>query len=58
MDVIGPISPPKFKGHWFILDITDCFFKCAEAIPLKEVKTSDVIKFLKRQVIYHFGVPR
>ena len=30
----------------------------AEAIPLKEVKSSDVIKFVKNHVIYRFGVPR
>ena len=34
------------------------FSKWTEAIPLKEVKTSDVIKFIKHHVLYHFGVPR
>jgi len=57
MDVVGPISPPSSKGHRFILAITDYFSKRAEAIPLKEVKTSDVIKFIKYHVIYRFGVP-
>ena len=42
----------------FILTITDYFSKWAEAIPLREVKASDVIKFVKHHVIYHFGVPR
>ena len=58
MDVVGPISPPSSKGHRFILAITDYFSKWAEAIPLKEVKSSDVIKFVKHHVIYRFGVPR
>ena len=58
MDVIGPISPPSSKGHRFILAITDCFSKWAEAIPLREVKTFDVVKFVKHHVIYRFGVPR
>jgi len=58
MDVVGPISPPSSKGHQFILAITDYFSKWAEAIPLREVKASDVIKFVKHHVIYRFGVPR
>ena len=58
MDVIGPISPPSSKGQWFILAITDYFSKWTEAIPLREVKISDMIRFVKHHVIYHFGVPR
>jgi len=57
MDVISPISPPSSKRHRFILAITDYFFKWAEAIPLREVKTSDLIKFTKNHVVYCFGVP-
>ena len=58
MDVVCPISLPSSKGHRFILAITDYFSKWAETIPLREVKTSDVIKFVKHHVIYHFGIPR
>ena len=58
MDVVGPINPPSSKGHRFILTITNYFSKWAEAIPQKEVKTSDVIKFIKHHIIYHFGMPR
>jgi len=58
MDVVGPISPPSSKGYQFILAITDYFSKWTEAIPLREVKASDVIKFFKHYVIYCFGVPR
>ena len=47
MDVVGPISPPSSKGHWFILAITDYFSKWAKVIPLREVKASDMIKFVK-----------
>jgi len=57
MDVVGPINPLSSNGYRFILDITDYFSKWAEAIPLKKVKTSDVIKFIKHHVIYRFGVP-
>jgi len=58
MDMIGPVSPPSSKGHRFILTITDYFSKWAEVIPLREVKTSDMIKFIKHHVVYLFGVPR
>ena len=58
IDVIGPINPPTSKGHRFILTITEYFSKWAEAIPLKEVKATDVIQFIKHHVIYRFGVPR
>jgi len=58
MDVVGPISPPSSKGHRFILVITNYFSKWVEVIPLKEVKISDIIKFIKHLVIYRFGMPR
>jgi len=32
MDVIGPISPPSFKGPQFILAITDYFHKWVEVL--------------------------
>jgi len=56
MDVIGPISPPTSKGHRFILAITDYFSKLVEVVPLKEVKISNVIKFIKHHVLYRFDV--
>ncbi|KAJ6853187.1 uncharacterized protein M6B38_251600 [Iris pallida] len=58
MDIIGPIIPPFSRGHRFILAITDYFSKWAEAVPLAEVKTSNVISFLKHHVIYRFRLPR
>ena len=58
MDVTRPISPPTSKGYHFILTIMDYFSKWAKVIPLREVKTSDVIKFIKHHVVYRFGVPR
>ena len=58
MNVIGPISHPTSKVYQFIFAITDYFFKWGETIPLKEVQTSDVIKFVKHHMIYYFGMPR
>ena len=58
IDVIGLITPSSTKGHRFILAITDYFSKWAEAIPLVEVKTYNVVNFIKHHVIHRFGVPR
>jgi len=58
INIVGPISPSSTKSYRFILAITDYFLKWVEAIPLIEVKTSNVINFIKHHVIYRFGVPR
>ena len=47
IDIVGPISLSSIKGHQFILAITDYFSKWVEAIPLIEVKTSNVVNFIK-----------
>jgi hypothetical protein len=57
IDVIGAIEPPSIRGHHFILAAMDHFSKWAEAIPLREVKSDNVINFLERHIIYRFGVP-
>jgi len=46
------------KRSWFILAITYYFSKWADAIPLIEVKTSNVVNFIKHHIIHRFGVPR
>ncbi|XP_020705356.1 uncharacterized protein LOC110116201, partial [Dendrobium catenatum] len=56
--VVGSIDRPSSKGHRFILAATDYFSKWAEAIPPKEVKSEDVMRFFRDHVVYHFGVPR
>jgi len=58
IDNVGPISPSSTRGHQFILTITDYFSKWAEAIPLIEIKTSNVVNFIKYHVINRFGVPK
>jgi len=57
IDVIGPISSLSARGHRFILAIADYFSKLAETIPLAEVKSTNVINFIKHHVIHRFGVP-
>lgn len=57
IDVIGPIDPPSSTGCRFILAATDYFSKWTEVVPLREVKSSNVITFLERNLIYRFGIP-
>ncbi|XP_020254225.1 protein NYNRIN-like [Asparagus officinalis] len=58
MDIVGPIFLLSIKGDHFILAITDYFSKWAEAVLLREVKTRNVIKFIKHYIIYRYRVPR
>jgi len=58
IDIIGSISPPSVRGHRFILATTDYFSKWAEAVSLAEVKTTNVVNFIKHRIIQRFGVPR
>jgi hypothetical protein len=47
IDVIGAIEPPSAWGHHFILTAMDYFSKWVKAIPLREVKSDNVINFLE-----------
>ena len=47
IDVVGPISSLLAKGYRFILAITDYFSKWAKTAPLTEVKTINVVNFIK-----------
>ncbi|KAK1632253.1 hypothetical protein QYE76_006568 [Lolium multiflorum] len=42
----------------FGVDLTDYFTKWVEAVPMKKVKSEDVIKFVKEHVIHRFGIPQ
>jgi len=57
-DIIGPISPLSAKGHRFILVITDYFSKWAEDVSLIEVKTTNMVNFIKHHVIHRYSVFR
>ncbi|KAK1668307.1 hypothetical protein QYE76_056466 [Lolium multiflorum] len=46
------LSAPVLKGR------LDYFTKWVEAIPMKKVKSEDVIKFVKEHVIHRFGIPQ
>ena len=58
IDLIGQIFPSSSKGHKFILVAIDYFTKWVEAIPLKNVTSSNMIEFMKEHIIYRFGIPQ
>jgi IS30 family transposase len=57
MDIVGPILAPSSKGHRFIIATTDYFSKWSEVVTLKEVKAENVEDFIRKNLIYRFGVP-
>ncbi|GKV36587.1 hypothetical protein SLEP1_g44699 [Rubroshorea leprosula] len=57
IDLIGKVYPPSSKGHSFIIVATNYFIKWVEAKPMKKVDQSDVIKFIKEDIIHRFGLP-
>ncbi|PKI49826.1 hypothetical protein CRG98_029803 [Punica granatum] len=58
IDVIGPINPKASNGHLFILVAIDYFTKWMEAIILASVTANTVARFLKRDIIARYGVPK
>lgn len=57
MDIIGKIAPRSSRGHAFILVATDYFTKWVEAEPLRNVTSTEVIRFIKHNIIHRFGIP-
>ncbi|GKV12333.1 hypothetical protein SLEP1_g23490 [Rubroshorea leprosula] len=58
IDLIGKVYPPSTRGHSFIIVTTDYFTKWVEAKPMKKVDQTDIIKFLKEEIIHRFGLPK
>jgi hypothetical protein len=58
IDLIDQIFPSSSKGHKFVLVTIDYFTKWVEAVPLKVVSTTNVIEFIRKHIIYRFGVPQ
>ena len=57
MDIIGPFVPPSSAGYRYILAATDYFSKWAEAVALKDIKSTVVSEFIRTHIIYRFGIP-
>ena len=58
IDVIGAIEPKALNGHRFILVTIDYFTKWVEAASYSSVTRSVVIRFIIREIIYWYGLPR
>jgi transposase InsO family protein len=41
-----------------VLLATDYFTKWVEAIPLKKVTSENMVEFVKKHIIYRFGIPQ
>jgi hypothetical protein len=56
LDFIGPINPPSFAGHIFILTATDYFTKWTEVVPLRHAHDEKVISFLESNIFSRFSI--
>ncbi|KAI3461303.1 hypothetical protein Pfo_017966 [Paulownia fortunei] len=57
MDIVGPF-PPATGQRKFLIVTVDYFTKWVEAEPLARITEKEVIKFLWKNVICRFGIPR
>ncbi|KAI3465522.1 hypothetical protein Pfo_022185 [Paulownia fortunei] len=57
MDIVGPF-PPATGQRKFLIVTMNYFMKWVEAEPLARITEKEVIKFLWKNVIYRFGIPR
>ncbi|XP_030453603.2 uncharacterized protein LOC115675132 [Syzygium oleosum] len=58
IDIIGPINPKASNGHRFILVAIDYFMKWIEANSYANVTAKNVAKFIRRDIIARYGVPK
>ena len=58
MDVIEPITPKPSNGHRFIFVVIDYFTKWVEATSYDSVTKSVVARFIKREIICRYGLPK
>ncbi|KAL0405955.1 UNVERIFIED_CONTAM: hypothetical protein Slati_3909400 [Sesamum latifolium] len=57
IDIVGPF--PIAFGQWkFLLVAIDYFTKWVEAEPLARITEEEVMKFIWKNIVSHFGVPR
>jgi len=58
IDVIRAIEPKASNGHRFILVVIDYFTKWVEVALYASVTRSVVVRFIKREIIFRYGLPR
>jgi len=57
MDIVGPL-PTAAGNRKYLLVATDYFTKWIEAEPLANIRDADMIRFIWRNIITRFGIPR
>ena len=57
LDVVGPLTPKFSDEHSYILAVIDYFSKWIEVTVFHEVEKETVINFIKRNIIFRYGVP-
>lgn len=57
IDLVGPL-PRSTQGYTYLCVIQDKFTKWVEIHPLRQPKSTGIIKALKERVIYRFGCPK
>lgn len=57
IDIVGPIRS-TWRGNCYIITATDAFSKWAFAKPVQQAKTSDIIEFVKENIISIHGAPK
>lgn len=57
MYIVGPL-PAAPKGVCFLLVITDYFTKWVETAAYAKIRQTEVVDFIWRYVICHFGTPK
>ncbi|RDX73878.1 Pol polyprotein, partial [Mucuna pruriens] len=54
--MISPVEPKASNGHRLILVAIDYFTKWVEAVSYANITKSVVTKFIKRDIICHYGL--
>ncbi|XP_057482051.1 uncharacterized protein LOC130768985 [Actinidia eriantha] len=57
MDIVG-VLPRALGNKRFLLAAIDYFTKWVEAKPVAQIREVDVIKFIRRNILSRFGIPR
>ena len=58
IDVIGQIYPKASNGHHFILLVINYFTKWVEAVFYANVTKGVVCRFIKKEIICRYGLPK
>ena len=57
MDIVG-VLPKALGNKRFLLAATNYFTKWVEAEPLAQIREMDVIRFIRKNILSKFGIPK